>query len=79
MFGYLPVSSSFVMKTWLYNLLVVLVCFVCTLPLHYLAKSFISNWEQHIFKYISTLDNLYRYQINSIFEGNKPKKSVILS
>ena len=67
------------MNTWLYNLLVVLVCFVCTLPLHYLAKDFVSNWEHHIFKYISTLDHLYRYQINSIFEGAKPKKSVILS
>jgi uncharacterized protein YicC (UPF0701 family) len=28
---------------------------------------------------MQSLDNLYQYQINSIFEGGKPKKSVVLN
>jgi hypothetical protein len=56
-----------------------LACIFCVGPMLYLFDKFIINWEEKLFQHMQSLDNLYQYQINTLFEGEKPKKSVILS
>ena len=60
-------SQYFSITKWAYTFIFIFIGILIGIPVVYIFNQLINNWFFKIFKELSVLNNLYKYQINSIF------------